>query len=159
EAAEAAGPAAAASPADAAGALAPPPPVPSAGPAAARPAGLSSVDDSVISPPAGIVRPAARVLANRYELGELVSQGGVSSVYKGTDRVTGQLVAVKLLRYGLAGDPIAMARFLREADIARQLKHPQIAMTNAVLGQRPGEDPALIMEWLAGPTLSARIAK
>jgi serine/threonine protein kinase len=162
----AAGPAGAASPADAAGAVAPPPPVPpagiptatAAGTAAAQPAGFSSLDDSVISPPAGIVRPAARVLANRYELGELVSQGGMSSVYKGTDRITGQLVAVKLLRSDLADDPIAMARFVREADIARQLKHPQIAMTHALL-QRPGESPALITEWLAGPTLSARIAK
>ena len=103
------------------------------------------------------MRPAARVLANRYELGELVSQGGMSSVYKGTDRVTGQLVAVKLLRSDLTDDPIALARFVRETDIARQLKHPQIAMTHALL-QRPGESPALITEWLAGPTLSARIA-
>ena len=139
-------------PADPAGAASP------AG-TAAQPAGFGSVDDSVISPPAGIVRPAARVLANRYELGELVSQGGMSSVYKGTDRITGQLVAVKLLRSDLTDDPIAMARFVREADIARHLRHPQLAMTHAVLGQRPGESPALITEWLAGPTLSARIAK
>jgi len=108
-------------------------------------------------PAAGIVRPAARVLGGRYELGELVSQGGMNSVYKGTDQITGQLVAIRLLRPGLADDPKALARFLREASIAMQLKHPQIAMTNAVLGQRPGESPALITEWLAGPTLSARI--
>jgi serine/threonine protein kinase len=155
-----AGPAGSASPADAAaGADAPPPPTP--GPPAgtgtpAQPAGYSSLDDSVMLPAGGIVRPAARVLGGRYELGELVGQGAMNSVYKGTDQITGQLVAIKLLRPGLADDPKALARFLREAGIARHLKHPQVAMTHAVL-QPPGESPALITEWLAGPTLSARI--
>lgn len=104
------------------------------------------------------MRPPPRVLAHRYELGDLLGQGGMNSVYKGRDVVTGRQVVVKLLRQGLGDDPQAMARFRREADIARRLKHPQIAETYDVL-DGPDNNPALIMEWLSGPTLRDLILK
>jgi serine/threonine protein kinase len=96
--------------------------------------------------------PPPRVLAGRYELGELIGQGGMSSVYKGRDLVTGRQVVVKLLRPSLGDDPQARARFRREADIARRLTHPQIAQTYDVLDE-PDQSPALVMEWLNGPNL------
>jgi serine/threonine protein kinase len=49
-----------------------------------------------------------------------------------------------------------MARFRREADIARRLTHPQIAHTYDVL-DGPDQSPALVMEWLSGPNLRDRI--
>jgi len=49
-----------------------------------------------------------------------------------------------------------MARFRREADIARRLTHPQIAQTYDVL-DGPDQSPALVMEWLNGPNLRDRI--
>ena len=107
---------------------------------------------------AAVLRRAPRVLAGRYELGELASQGGMNSVYRGLDTVTGREVAIKLLRPGLANDPKAMARFQREAGIARRLAHPQIAATLDVLDQ-PGEDPALVTEWLNGPALSDQVTQ
>jgi len=53
----------------------------------------------------------------------------MNSVYKGKDLLTGRPVVIKLLRADLRNDPQAMARFRREADIARRLTHPQIVQT------------------------------
>ena len=47
----------------------------------------------------------ARVLANRYELGELIGAGGMAEVYAAEDRRLSRKVAVKLLRSDLARDP------------------------------------------------------
>ncbi len=105
-----------------------------------------------------LIRPSPRVLASRYELGDLLGQGGMNSVYKGKDLVTGRQVVIKLLRTDLGNDPQAMARFRREADIARRLTHPQIVQTyDVVNGQE--QTPALIMEWLNGPNLHERIMR
>lgn len=104
------------------------------------------------------MRPPPRILAGRYELGDLLGQGGLSSVYKGRDLVTGRQVVVKLLRPSLGDDTQAMARFRREADIARRLTHPQIAQTYDVL-DGPDRSPALVTEWLNGPNLRDRILR
>jgi serine/threonine-protein kinase len=101
------------------------------------------------------VIPPARVIGGKYELGDLISQGGLSSLYKARDLVTGRQVVVKMLRSALGDDAEVIARFRREADIARALNHPQIARTFDVL-----DGPnirALIMEWLNGPTLESLI--
>jgi serine/threonine-protein kinase len=111
---------------------------------------------SEAGPPADVVLlPPARVIAGRYQLGELIGQGGLSSVYKGQDLVTSRPVVVKLLRPTLRDDAVAMARFRREADIAKRLTHPQIVRTFDVL-EGP-EHPALITEWLNGPNLEAMV--
>ncbi len=117
------------------------------------PAALASPSTGQAFAPMG---PPPRVLADRYELGDLLGQGGMNSTYKGQDLVTGRPVVVKLLRPGLERDPQAMARFRREADIARQLKHPQIAQTYDVL-DGPDHSPALVLEWLNGPNLHDQI--
>jgi len=102
-----------------------------------------------------VASPPARVIGDRYELGELVSQGGMSSGYKGRDLVTGRLVMVKLLLPALSDDPVAVARFRRDAEIARELDHPQIFRTLAVLDGPDGQ--ALIQEWLNGPALDVLV--
>ena len=115
--------------------------------APAAPASAQAAEDTVMP-----MLPPARVLADRYELGVLLGQGGMNSVYKGRDLVTGRPVVVKLLRPGLEDDPQAMARFRREADIAQRLRHPQVAQMYQVLDGQ-GHSPALVMEWLNGPNL------
>jgi serine/threonine protein kinase len=97
--------------------------------------------------------PPARVINQRYELGELVSQGGISSSYKGRDLVTGRPVVVKLLLPALSSDQVALARFRREAEIVMQLDHPHILRTLAVVDDPATTDHALIQEWLNGQTL------
>ena len=125
-------------------------------PAGPPPPAHVPVASAYSDPPADVVLlPPPRVIGGRYQLGELLGQGGLTSVYKGQDMITGRPVVVKLLRPTLSEDAVAMARFHREADIAMRLSHPQIARTYDVL-EGP-DNPALIMEWLNGPNLEAMV--
>lgn len=104
-----------------------------------------------------LAQPSAKVIGDRYELGELLRQGGITSFYKGRDVVTGRPVQVKLLRPTLSDDPVARARFERDADILRRLSHPHIIRIYDVF-RGPERDPAVITEWVHGPSLEQLIA-
>jgi serine/threonine protein kinase len=96
------------------------------------------------------------ILDGRYELVDLLSQGGMASIYSGRDLATGREVAVKLLRDALTADPLAVARVLREGEISKPLDHPQIVHTYDVLVGN-GHGPALVIELLRGPNLQDAI--
>jgi uncharacterized protein YegL/DNA polymerase III delta prime subunit len=104
-------------------------------------------------PDEGFAPVPFRVLADRYELRDLLGQGGMGTVYAGEDRQTGQRVAVKVLRASMHNDRKAMARIKREAEICSKIKHPQIVQTYGVV-QAPDGSPALVLELLDGPTLA-----
>src|SRR5206468_6622473 len=65
-------------------------------------------------------------ISGRYELGERLGSGGMSSVYKATDRVLERTVAVKILAEHLSDDEKFVARFRREALAVAKLIHPNI---------------------------------
>jgi len=67
-----------------------------------------------------------RVLANRYELGDRLGVGGMSTVVSAFDRRLEREVAVKLLAEHLAEDALFISRFKREALAAARLVHPNI---------------------------------
>ena len=67
-----------------------------------------------------------QVIAGRYELGERLGFGGMSTVQLAFDRRLERDVAVKLLAEHLADDPQFVSRFRREALAAAQLVHPNI---------------------------------
>ena len=67
---------------------------------------------------------APRILAGRYEVGELIGRGGMAEVHIGHDARLGRTVAIKILRSDLARDPSVQARFRREAQSAAALNHP-----------------------------------
>lgn len=92
-----------------------------------------------------------RIIGGRYELEDLIGQGALSSVFKGRDAATDRQVVVKLLRPALTEDPVALARFRREAEITGKLDHPQIVRLYEFLAGP--DDYAIILEWLPGPTL------
>jgi eukaryotic-like serine/threonine-protein kinase len=69
---------------------------------------------------------SANLMANRYELGERLGFGGMSTVQLAVDRRLQREVAVKLLAEHLANDPAFVARFRREALAAARLVHPNI---------------------------------
>ena len=56
-----------------------------------------------------------RVIAGRYEVGNLIGRGGMADVYEGVDTRLGRTVAIKLLKSDLANDPSFEARFRQEA--------------------------------------------
>jgi eukaryotic-like serine/threonine-protein kinase len=66
------------------------------------------------------------LISERYELGDRLGSGGMSSVYKATDRVLERTVAVKVLAEHLSDDEKFVARFRREALAVAKLIHPNI---------------------------------
>jgi tRNA A-37 threonylcarbamoyl transferase component Bud32 len=65
-------------------------------------------------------------LSGRYETGEKLGTGGMSNVYKATDRILERTVAVKVLAEHLSDDERFVARFRREALAVAKLIHPNI---------------------------------
>ncbi|MDR0482852.1 MAG: Stk1 family PASTA domain-containing Ser/Thr kinase [Cellulomonadaceae bacterium] len=104
---------------------------------------------------------APRVLANRYEVGELIGRGGMAEVHIGHDARLGRTVAIKVLRADLARDPSFLARFRREAQSAAALNHPAIVAVYDT-GEDKVTDPAtgaenplpfIVMEYVEGHTV------
>jgi serine/threonine protein kinase len=100
-----------------------------------------------------------RLLAGRYELGEVIGAGGAAHVYRATDLHLDRHVAVKVLDDAAAesADPSARRRFLMEARTAAGLDHP-----NVVTVFDAGTDGGalfLVMELVAGCTLAQHIAQ
>jgi serine/threonine-protein kinase len=101
-----------------------------------------------------------RILAGRYEVGELIGRGGMAEVYVGRDTRLGRTIAIKLLRWDLARDPSFQSRFRREAQAAASLNHPAIVSVydtgedQALDAQGvPHRVPFIIMEYVEGHTL------
>lgn len=69
---------------------------------------------------------SARVIAGRYELGQLIGRGGMAEVYSGIDTRLGRTVAIKLLKSDLAADSSFEARFRQEAQASARMAHPTI---------------------------------
>ena len=68
----------------------------------------------------------AGTLSGRYELGDRLGSGGMSNVYRATDRILERTVAVKVLAEHLSDDERFVARFRREALAVAKLIHPNI---------------------------------
>jgi eukaryotic-like serine/threonine-protein kinase len=69
---------------------------------------------------------AGRVLGNRYEILQLLGEGGMGAVYKARDREVDRLVAVKVIRPELASRADILARFKQELILARQVTHKNV---------------------------------
>jgi serine/threonine-protein kinase len=69
---------------------------------------------------------SARIIAGRYELGQLIGRGGMAEVYSGVDTRLGRTVAIKLLKADLAADSSFEARFRQEAQASARMAHPTI---------------------------------
>ena len=65
-------------------------------------------------------------IGGRYQIEELLGQGGMSAVYKATDPNLRRVVAIKLIHPHLSGDPDFVRRFEEEAASVAQLRHPGI---------------------------------
>jgi serine/threonine-protein kinase len=73
-----------------------------------------------------MMEAGAGTLSGRYETGEKLGTGGMSNVYKATDRILERTVAVKILAEHLHDDERFVARFRREALAVAKLIHPNI---------------------------------
>src|SRR3954453_20197403 len=93
---------------------------------------------------------ATQVLADRYELGDRLGVGGMSTVLLAFDRRLERHVAVKLLAEHLAGDAQFVPPFRREALAAARLVHPNIVQVfDFGFDERAGRH-FIVMEYVRG---------
>ena len=97
------------------------------------------------------------LIANRYELGELLGSGGMSSVYRAFDTLLERQVALKILhdRYRLDQDHVD--RFRREARAVAQLSHPHV-VTVIDRGEEDGRE-FIVFELVDGDDLKAVVER
>ncbi len=91
--------------------------------------------------------------SDRFVLEGRAGGGGMGDVYRATDRETGQIVAVKVLRGSAA--PIERKRFQREIAVIADLRHPNI-VEYITHGSLPDGRPFFAMEYLEGEDLVHR---
>jgi serine/threonine protein kinase/Tol biopolymer transport system component len=92
-----------------------------------------------------------------YQIESLLGAGGMGEVYRARDTRLDRTVAIKILTQGVADTPEVRQRFEREARAVSSLNHPHICVLYDVGNQ--GGIEYLVMEYLDGETLAARIAK
>ena len=97
-----------------------------------------------------------QTLADKYRIEELISEGGMGAVYRGTHVLMDKTVAVKVLRPSLAADDTIVARFSREAKAASRIAHPH-ALSVTDFGESENGVVFLVMEYLSGKTLKNEI--
>ncbi len=92
-----------------------------------------------------------KILNNRYEILELVGQGGMASVYLGIDKTLNRNVAIKVLKSEFVENEQFLKKFEREAQAAAKLSHPHIVSVY----DTGNEDDIyyIIMEYVDGKTL------
>jgi serine/threonine-protein kinase len=98
-----------------------------------------------------------KVLDDRFEITDLVARSNMASIFKATDRRTGQSVAIKVPLMALESDIAGYERFQREEEIGAKLNHHAILKVIKVDGQK--SRPYLVMEFLAGKTLAEVLTK
>ena len=97
-----------------------------------------------------------RIFAGRYRIVKQIGRGGMADVYLAKDLILdGEEVAVKVLRTNYQTDPIAVARFQREARAMADLDHPHIVRITDI-GEEDGQQ-YLAMEYVAGLDLKRYI--
>ena len=97
------------------------------------------------------------LIADRYELEQLVGEGGMSSVYRAHDTVLERRVAIKVLHEHYSSDPEYVERFRREARAIARLAHPNV-VTVIDRGEWDGRQ-FIVFEHVAGENLKAEIER
>ena len=114
-----------------------------------RARGAASIDEARFIP--------GDIILNRYRVRGLLGRGGMGEVYRADDLKLYQAVALKFLPDSLARDGAALARFHREARVARQISHPNVCRVFDI-GEVDGQH-FLSMEYIDGEDLSTLLRR
>jgi len=105
------------------------------------------------SPSSDELQPG-EVLDDRFEIVEVINRGGMAWIYQALDCQTGKSVALKVPLLKFESDPGFFSRFQREENIGLTLDHPYVL---SILPAPEKTRPYLVMEYLEGETLGARL--
>ena len=98
-----------------------------------------------------------KIFHERYEILEVLGNGGTSIVYKGRDILLNRLVTIKILREQYANDEQFVRRFRHEAQAVACLSHPNIVSIYDVVFDE--DSHYLVMEYVEGCSLREYIEK
>src|ERR1700733_1056454 len=107
------------------------------------------------SPASAAVFEIGDVLGGRYEILQLLGEGGMGAVYKATDRELDRFVALKVIRPELASNPSILARFKQELLLAHKVTHRNVIRIYD-LGEAEGVK-FITMEYIEGKDLRSLI--
>jgi serine/threonine-protein kinase len=97
------------------------------------------------------------IIAGRYEILDLISEGGMAEVFRARRQPEGDVVALKVLREQFASDAEFVERFEREAKAVAALAHPH--MVRVYDSGRDGDVHYIAMEYVEGEDLKAHIRR
>jgi len=107
--------------------------------------------EKVAAPP--LIEPEGHI--GRFEIRRSLGAGGMGEIFESYDTDLQRTVAIKVLASKHVEDATMKQRFLREARMASQLNHPNIATIHEI-GEAAG-NPYIVMEYVEGQTLAERI--
>ena len=102
-----------------------------------------------------LVLQPGTLLAQRYEIQQMLGEGGMGAVYKARDRELNRLVALKVIRPEFAGNQSIIQRFKQELILARQVTHKNVIRIYD-MGESEGMK-FITMEYVDGEDLRALI--
>ncbi len=97
-----------------------------------------------------------QIVKERYEILEILGEGGMAFVYKARDTQLERFVAIKTLKPNYVNQETFVDRFKREAKTAANLNHPNIVQ---IFDWGIEEEPYFVMEYIEGNTLTSIITK
>jgi HAMP domain-containing protein len=122
------------------------------------PVGMMTAQPTTPATTASRLLPVGMVLANRYEIKDVLGAGGMGVVYRAWDRDLQELVAIKTLKSDqLQHDQSLVERFKQEIRLARRITHRNVVRTHD-LGEVDGTW-FITMEYVEGTSLEKLIAK
>ncbi|MFC1559002.1 protein kinase [Gemmatimonadota bacterium] len=89
----------------------------------------------------------------QYQVIDKIGEGGMGAVYKAEDTTLHRLVALKTLAHSLSNDPEAKERFVREAQAASALNHPNITTVFELVQDKKDNSQIICMEYVEGKTV------
>ena len=97
-----------------------------------------------------------QIVKERYEILEILGEGGMAFVYKARDMQLERFVAIKTLKPNYVNQETFVDRFKREAKTAANLNHPNIVQ---IFDWGIEDEPYFVMEYIEGNTLTSIITK
>ncbi len=98
------------------------------------------------------------MMAGKYEILDVLGDGGMGVVYKAHDSLMDRAVAIKILHAQLVSDSMSVKRFQQESKAASRLRHPHV-ITTFDFGISPTGQPYIVMDFLDGEPLSEVIKR